>query len=637
MKIYTLLLTSCLLTSSLFFCLSTAHAEDVTKRYAVSNIPKTLLINANAVIRADELIYTIENTKSSKVKMKHAITLLNENASDYARVRIPYNKSVSVNNIKATIYDSNGEVIYSAKPEIFEMSGNYAELATDLRYWVISFPLRKYPYTVEYEYEKNIRESFFYEDWSFQSQPDVSVQQSGAQYIIPKEIGFRVKELNLKHYCDTFMMDDKTILTWQEENIPAYKPAEQILISFDKKAPVLQTAPTNFNMGGYDGNMETWEAFGKWNYELNKNRDKISPELQAKLKSLIATTIDKKEQVKLIYEYLQKTTRYESIQLGLGGYQTLEASFVEKKGFGDCKALSNYMKAMLKSVDITAIQALVLAGKNEDIQPDFPSQQFNHVILCIPFSTDSIWLECTSQTIPFNFLGSFTNDRHVLLLTENGGILKKTPEYGKDANFRKTSVNVSVDFLGNAKVNGQLAYSGLLYEEPLQYLKEGKKEKEEWINNIFDSPNITVNALDYKEIISTYPQINVNCEVQIRDFVSKSVKRMVFNPFIFNPINYIPKSIDDIFSISSSRIYSDSIIVKIPYGYKLTHLPVTEKIETIFGSYQTDFSLKSDKVTFYRQLTINKGKYNKEDIAPFREFANKIAKFDRRLVVIEKE
>lgn len=595
------------------------------------------MINANAVVRADEMIYTIEDTHSSKLKVKHAITLLNENASDYRIERIAYDEFSSVAGIRATVYDSKGEIILTAKPEIYDVSANYGELASDNRYWVISYPVRKYPYTVEVEYEKTIKESFFYENWSFQSQPDVSVQQSGIQYIVPKEMVLRVKESNLKHKCDTVSLEDKNIYTWQEENLPAYKKSEQFLLSFEKKSPVLLVAPAKFSMGGLDGSMNNWQDFGKWHYDLNKNRDIISPELQAKLKNLISSTSDTREQVKRIYEYLQKNTRYVSIQLGIGGFQTLEAGFVEKKGYGDCKALTNFMKSLLKSVGIYSQQALVLAGENEDIFEDFPSQQFNHVILCVPVQKDTIWLECTSQTQPFNFLGSFTDDRQALLLTEQGGKMIRTPKYGLETNLSKTNLNVSVDFLGNARVGGKLLYSGLLFEQPYDRLEEGKKAQEKWVNSIFEATNVTINKLDYSKVNDFSPGVEVKCDIQLRDFVSKTSKRMVFNPNLFTPVSYVAKFADEEFEIPKSKENADFIVFTLPFGYKCANIPDSEKIESKYGSYKVSYQVQGDKLIYNRDLIILQGKFHEADKEPFMKFANKVAKLDRRLVVLQKE
>ncbi|NJO92053.1 MAG: transglutaminase domain-containing protein [Chloroflexia bacterium] len=227
------------------------------------------------------------------------------------------------------------------------------------------------------------------------------MEQSGTQLVIKKGIGFRVYEKDLKHACDTFSLEDKMIYTWQEENIPAEKPEDRFMISFDKKTPYLLTSPNEFIMGGLNGNMADWKTFGSFFYNLNSNRDNLSPEFETRIKQLVNNVTDKKEIVKILYNYLQKNTRYVSIQLGIGGYQTLEASFVEKKGYGDCKALSNYMKAMLKSLGIASYQALI--SSEEDIIAEFPSNQFDHVILCVPLQKDTLWLECTNQTIPFNF------------------------------------------------------------------------------------------------------------------------------------------------------------------------------------------------------------------------------------------
>ncbi|NJM26365.1 MAG: hypothetical protein HC859_13660, partial [Bacteroidia bacterium] len=104
-----------------------------------------------------------------------------------------------------------------------------------------------------------------------------------------------------------------------------------------------------------------------------------------------------------------------SIQLGIGGWQPFEASVVDKNGYGDCKALSNYAVAMLKEAGIKGYYCLVQAGEEPaKLDPMFAENHFNHIIVAVPLKQDTVWLECTSQTNPYGYLGEFTGDRQAL-------------------------------------------------------------------------------------------------------------------------------------------------------------------------------------------------------------------------------
>lgn len=607
-----------------------------SKPYAVSNIPKSLLLNANAVIRTDQMIQTVDNINESKTRIKRVMTLLNDKASAHRFYQIYYDSYIKISNIKAYVYDSNGELVTSARPRIIDISGNAGELASDNRFWAISFPVRKYPYTIEIEYEKTTKERSIFNDWNFQNYYDVAVEQSGAQISIKKGIGFKVYEKDLSHPCDTVTLENSTVYTWQEENIPAIKVEDLLMISFQNKRPSLKIAPLEFKMNNIEGSMKDWEAFGKYFYELNKNRDNISPELQAKLRQLTGKTSDKKEIIHLLYQYLQKNTRYENISLGIGGYQTLEASFVEKKGFGDCKALSNYMKAMLKSIGMPSYLTLISAEK-EDIISTFPSMQFDHVILCVPLEKDTVWLECTSQTAPFNYLGSSNGNKHVLLLTENGGKLVKTPNYRSINNLVTSKFNVNIDFIGNATVKGNIKYEGASYELPKAVMTLDKDTKEHYLNSIFASPNFTVKNLSFKEDSRNYPSLAMDCELAVRDYVSKTSKRLVFNPYLFEPSAYMPKKDKMDFRIAYSQTSLDTITFNLPFGYKPEFIPAPLKSQSKFGNFSYDFNLVQDKLVMTRRFEFLEKEFNREDYEACIDFFNTLASSERQLVVLKKE
>lgn len=84
--------------------------------------------------------------------------------------------------------------------------------------------------------------------------------------------------------------------------------------------------------------------------------------------------------------------------------QPIAAADVNRTGFGDCKGLSNYMRAMLTELGIPSVYT-VISTTNRRLLADFASaNQNNHVILQVPLPNDTLWLECTNPTLPLGYV-----------------------------------------------------------------------------------------------------------------------------------------------------------------------------------------------------------------------------------------
>jgi len=617
--------------------ISVINSVALSGKYDFNLIPDALKHRADAVVRTEQMTYEIVEVGKAKMKYKFAITLLNDDASDYRLATIFYNPFVKVKNIKGSVYDEKGNLIKIINSlDILDMSAvNGVEFYSDDRQKVIFFPKMKYPYTIEYEYECMFLSLINYPEWAFQHNPNISVEKSGIQYIIPKKIQAKFKEINLKNKIDSVFLKDKIILTWQEENIPTVK-SNPYGIPFSYRVPTLLSAPHEFNYGGYAGSLISWEKFGEWNKRMIEGRDRLPLEEIEKIKNLTKDLKTEREKVKAIYEYMQSKTRYVLISLGIGGFQPFEASFVSEKGFGDCKALTNYTLSLLKVIGIKSHYTLVKSGSNENINPNFVSNQFDHIILCVPQEKDSIWLECTSQSLPFNYLSDFTSNRFALLVTEDGGKLVRTPSFKKEENYTKLIGIVNIDYLGtisSAKFSKE--YSGIHYGHSQQiFSQESESEIVKYLNKSLSIPTFTVTRASFSELKSENPTSTLQYELDIRDFSKNKSNRLFFTPCLerFDFILNEPFSIQ----ISESNQYSDSIVYKIPIGYSIDFIPEPKSIESTFGKYSYSLTSELDKIVFKRNFEIFKGKYPKEKFEEFYNFINSIASKDREMVILKK-
>ncbi|WP_372756086.1 DUF3857 domain-containing protein [Labilibaculum sp.] len=627
-----LVFLACLLISNLAF------AKE--NKYKLADIPKNLLSNAKAIVRTESRVFEISSPKKAIEKVTYAITVLNNNGIEDAQFIEFYNKFSSVKVNSAKVFDKNGDLIKKIKSsDILDYSAiSGYSLFEDSRVVYIDPECRTLPFTVEYSYEITYNGILNYPTWYANKDFNIAVEKSDFTVIAPKDYKFRYLEKNTNNPCEKVTHEENTSYKWSVENLKAILQ-EDYSLHFDKLSPTVFTAPSNFELGGSEGNMESWKNFGKWIYDLNIGKDDLKEDKALEIKELVKDTETDKEKVAILYKYLQNKTRYVSIQVGLGGWQAFDANITDKYSYGDCKALANYMKALLKAVDIKSFYTIIKAGVYDpNFIAEFPSNQFNHVILCVPFPKDTVWLECTSQKLPFGHVGSFTDDREALLITKTGGKLVKTPSYSNKNNL-KTSISHVQLGEDSSKADIKICYEGSYYDRMTYYLSLEESERKKFIMKNLNVQNFELLKYDHLEKRSAQAEIDLNLSLSIRQYTSLLGDRVMVPLNLLSKIRSVPSQTyerkSDI-KIQRSEQLVDTVVYDIPEQYGIRYIPEDKIIDSKYGKYQIKL-IKSDRQVIYiRKLILNKGIYPAEEFDDFTSFFEDIETADNLKFILLK-
>ncbi len=609
--------------------------------YPVSSIKQELLVHADVVIRLNETRFDIKSYSRAVLTVHRVITIFNEKEKGAAGLIVSYDKSSRVNRIKGCFYNKTGQLIRKlSNSDITDRSMiSDFSLYEDDRCKTVSYIPSGYPITVEYEYEIEFTDRPSYPVWQPQRGANISVEQSHFTINCPADLTFRYKERNMPQPAVITKKDKVNTYAWTISNILALID-EPFSPGYDEIVPEVLTAPSRVSYKDYDNDFLTWQDLGKWQLYLNKDRDEVGRETKEKIQSMMKNITDKKEKIRIIYRYLQAKTRYISIKVDIGGWQPFPASFVDKYSYGDCKALTIYTKALLKAAGIESYYTLVNAGKYAgQIQDDFPGRQFNHAFLCVPCNNDTIWLECTSQDNPFGFLGTFTDDRHVLVMDSSGSRLISTPRYTIDENRRTRTAVVNFDSSFNAIATIKTNYIGLKYEEISDLIDKPLDEQKRKLSATLNLPDFVIRSISFKSASERIPRAREDLTLFIPRYASLTGGRVFIPVNLLDKETYIPEKLENRHTEIRFRHDDqdiDTIIYTIPASLTAERTPDSISIKSIFGVYSVKTLHEGDKLIYIRNYTTFKGSYPAASYPELIGFCKKIVKADRENVVFIK-
>ena len=424
---------------------------------------------------------------------------------------------------------------------------------------------------------------------------------------------------------------------WVAENLPAVV-CENYIPSSDQLLPHIWIAPSKIQVGKYHGSMLDWNSFGKFMGDLVRGRDQLPAETAAEVHQITDPLNTNLEKIDALYKFMQDEMRYVSVQLGIGGWQPFPASYVAENKFGDCKALSNYMKAMLREAGIASNLAVVYGGRNPGMPPKdmaYPNL-FNHMILYIP--DEDLWLECTSSDNPTGYLSAWTAGRKALVITSEGGKLMDTPTYDATKNRRVFGAQVKIKADGGAEARVQEIYSGTAQDALRSHRTYyGTEEVEKEHKKECSLPNAKIDDWAMS-VAKDSAQIEISYQAYMNKYASKSGKRLFVPVNAIQKHENIPPSDDGRIHPVKTRLgYTEELQLEmvLPDGFIIESKPdAVELFHDDYGIYRASISQKEGKWYYTRYLQMKAVDLAPEKYTDWRDFHLKVAKADKAKLVL---
>lgn len=609
--------------------------------YTTLGIPSELKEYANAVVRDNSTEVTIHDYNSITINTTYVVTVFNKLGDEEILNYQLYNSSERIKKIEAVVYDAFGKEIKNFRKKDFtDVSAvDRFSIYSDDRVMYVSYTPVSYPYTFEFKVEVASSLTAFIPRWNPIPSFHVSVEKSNFQIHNPKQLKFDYKTYNFENYGIKPPLITDTEIKLEAHHIPAvvyeyYHPG------FQNIKPRFVFTLKKFQLVNSTAEVNSWDDFGRWQSQsLLSGRDVLPQKTIQEVTFLVSDTQDTIEKVRRIYEYMQKKTRYISVQIGLGGWQPSSAEEVDRLSYGDCKGLTNYTKALLQSQGIPSYYTIVYGDEFiQDIDPDLVAMQGNHVILTVPIGGEYYFLECTSQTVPFNYIAGFTDNRNVMIVTPNGGEIIKTRKYLPEENFTNTRATVQLMSDGSAVIDLSVNTHGASYRNLLGLDKATEKE----IHDFYRKSWGYLHNLKFENIEHENNKVQIvyqqKLKMQTTNYGIFNGNDFIFSPNMFNryeniPVRYTQRKLP--VRIMRGLKNRDIIDYKIPEGYQLSYLPENVSFETPFGKYEASYSQDtSGNIVYQRELLINDGVFQPEEYESLRNFFREVVKNDQNKIVL---
>ncbi len=558
------------------------------------------------------LDYTTEIRMESGKHITEKTVLIQINNRDMewlTDVSIFYQEGDNTEVLEANVLNMEGKVLRAvSKKEIktrnYRSGGVFFEDS-----WVDEFKLKwhQFPYRIQYRYRITTNKYIYLCRW-YPYIENTPIRRATLRVTYPKDLAVTLyRPPGLKE--DSVTLKGKVIRSWEFLNIPKLQE-EKLSPAFFDLIPCIIVAPKMFTYG-IPGKLDSWASFGMWQAELNANSDDLPDLERYKITDLLKGGTNRIDTIKRLYHYLQDNTRYINVSLDVGGLKAFPASYVSANKYGDCKALTIFMKSILNFAGIPSYYTKINGARNpRTVRPQIPGQQFNHIILCVPMGRDTVWLENTANSLPYNYLGTFTQGRPALVVNGEHSRLVRTPALTLDQVYCRKEFNFHLDMEGTNRATASWELRG----DEFETLKDHQQNSQEQdVRSVIESSlprnGLSLTRWEIQQPTRDTPVLHVKLNLELTDPVRRLGKSLVVKSLPFPTIDLedpgqrtTPVRIN--YPINEEQILTYHLPTLTNYAVTL---PRNIERRSTYGSYVVRYTHEGQTLRAERHLIVHPG------------------------------
>lgn len=414
-------------------------------------------------------------------------------------------------------------------------------------------------------------------------------------------------------------------------------------------------APAQHNAFG------TWDAMGRWYWDLAQGRGAASQNIKEKVAVLTANLNTPLEKMQALAQFLQSDIRYVAVELGIGGWQPHPAADIFEHRYGDCKDKATLLISMLQQIGVHAYYVIINTHRDA-ITGDQPAHTgFNHAIVAIQLPRDSndaslvatienaklgriLFFDPTDEITPFGHIRGQLQANYGLLVTAEGGELLQLPRQAPELNGLERTGKLVLDENGNLRGTVTERATGDLASAERARLRYATAESEKLkrLESLLSDSLGTFQLTDarFANVSQTNQPLGLDYSFQAPGYAKYAGDMLLVRPRVVGSKSSGILETDKprMFPIEygSPALETDNFEIALPPGYDAVDLPPPVNVEFSFGSYHSKAEVTANVLRYarsfeFKDVTIPAGKAN-----DLKKFYRIIATDERGTVVLKR-